>query len=572
MRRISIFAQFLLLLFFQNVFAQEVVLPDGITEIKRFEFENKNISEINIPNSVVTIGESAFAGNNLKKILLPDSIVIISPMTFAWNKLEKVIFPKNIGIIDNYSFYHNQIDSIVLPKSLVIIGSGAFGRNKLTSIILPEYLYQIGEDAFANNQLKEVIIPASVRYIGDWAFNRNELSNVELPSNIDLGKGAFQRNQLTAIVIPEGIYEIPDWAFFNNKLSSVSFSESVRTIGKSAFEDNELYSVILPKSVEKIEEEAFKNNPLTEITVGKNVSISEKAMGLYSDKFIEAYEMNKRKAGIYTYDKSKKEWLYQSTKSESLLFQLFAGKYSAPFYGAFGFLIGLIFFLLSKKNQKSKPIYSNSDEYVYAMKGEKDDQLQIFWDNEIVENVRSVELTFWNDGKKSIRQNDIPDSSPITIKCKNKHVKILSYSLLKSRETISLESQKVENEIQIVLSNNEAFEKNDGFKIIITYTSEYSAEDDWIVDARIIDAHKINNVRNVSVLRRLGETFVYILLMVGLGILPVAIYAIANYFWDFNGNFYWVIMTIILIIWYISWGVLYFFTRGKKKYKKPKWN
>ena len=62
----KVFAQFLLLLFFQNVFSQGVVLPEGITEIEQFEYENKNISEINIPNSVVFIGESAFAGNNLK--------------------------------------------------------------------------------------------------------------------------------------------------------------------------------------------------------------------------------------------------------------------------------------------------------------------------------------------------------------------------------------------------------------------------------------------------------------------------------------------------------------------------
>ena len=436
----KLLAHFLLILFFQNVFSQEVVLPEGITEIKRFEFENKNISEINIPNSVVVIRESAFAGNNLKKIFLPDNIIEVHPMAFARNKLEKVVFSKNIYLIDNYSFYHNQIDSIVFPKSVVTIGSGAFGRNKLSSIILSESLYEIGEMAFANNLLKEVIIPNSVKYIGKWAFNRNELTNVELPKNIELGKGAFSRNQLTTIVIPEGIYKIPVYAFLDNKLSSVSFPESLWKIEQCAFEDNELNSVKFPKRIEKIEEEAFKNNPLTEIAIGKNVSIGKAAMGIYSNKFIEAYEANERKEGIYTYDKSKKEWIYQSIISESpetLIFQLFAGKYSAPFYGALGFLIGLIFFLLSKKNQKSKPIYSNSDEYVYAMKGKEDSQLQILWKNDDgtednVENVRSVELTFWNDGKKPIRQNDIPENSPITIKCKNKHIKILSYSLSKS--------------------------------------------------------------------------------------------------------------------------------------------
>jgi len=567
----KVFSQFILLLFFQNVFSQEVVLLDGITEIKRFEFENHNISEINIPNSVVTIGESAFAGNNLTELLLSDNVTTIGVMAFAWNKLEKIIFPKNIYYIDNYSFYHNQIDSIGLPRKIVTIGSGAFGRNKLMSIILPEGLYEIGEEAFADNQLKEVIIPNSVRYIGKWAFNRNELTNVELPQNINLGIGAFQRNQLTTIIIPEKIYNIPAWTFFDNKLSNVSFSESIWRIGKFAFKDNELSSVILPKFIENIEEGAFENNPLTEITIGKNVTIGEKAMGIYSDKFIEAYETNKQKAGIYSYDKSKKEWIYQRIESESQIFQLFAGKYSAPFYGALGFLIGLVFFLLSKNNQKSKPIYSNSNEYIDAMKDKNNTRLQILWDNEIVENVKFVELAFWNDGKKPIRQNDIPENNPIIVKCKNEHVRILShsiYSVSKKRDTILFNHRLIDNEIQIVLSNNEAFEKYDGFKIYITYTSEYKLEDDWIVDAKIIDAHKIHNVRNISVLKRLGEAFVSVLKWFSMGAISVLIPSVViGYFWGFS----WISYGIIVAIWLIIYCVYHFFTAEKKRHKKPKW-
>jgi hypothetical protein len=492
----KMFVLILLFSFYQNSFSQEKVLLEGIKVIDRFEFENENISEINIPSTITNIGESAFAGNNLKKLLFPDNIYSIGPMAFARNKLEKVIFSNNINNIGNYSFYDNQIDSIILPRNLTIIGSGAFGRNELTHLVFSEGLLSIGDRAFANNHLQEIIIPNSVNDIGELAFNRNELINVELPKRVVLKKGVFQRNQLTTIIIPEGISDIPSYAFFANNISSAFFSDSVLTIGEYAFLNNKLDSIILPRNIIKIEKGAFKNNPLTKIIIGKNVSVGVKAMGIYNDMFIKAYETNKRKDGIYTYDKNKKEWIYKSIISDSIISQLFFGKYSPLFYCVVPLIISLILFYNSKTNQRSDPLYSYSREYIYAVTDEEDECLEIFWNKEQVKNIRSIELLFWNNGKKAIRKEDIPENSPITIECKNKKIKILSHSIDINRKNIDLITKTLDNnKIQIILSNNEAFEKDDGFKIIIIYTSENSAKNDWTVYGRIIE-HKIRYIRN----------------------------------------------------------------------------
>jgi len=80
-------------------------------------------------------------------------------------------------------------------------------------------------------------------------------------------------------------------------------------------------------------------------------------------------------------------------------------------------LVSLIFYLIG--NKRSIPVYGRSEEYVYAMKDRHNDHLKILWDNEIVTNVRSIKLTFWNKGRKLIRKTDISGTSPIAVQCKN---------------------------------------------------------------------------------------------------------------------------------------------------------
>jgi hypothetical protein len=500
----------LLFLFCHNVFSQEIILPEGTTEIKPFEYENKNLSEINIPNAVINIGEWAFSSNNLKKISLPYKIKSIGNMAFERNQLRTLIFPDSIKFIGSYAFYLNQLDSIILPKDAEI-----------------------------------------------WT-------------------GAFQRNNLTTITIPEGPTWIGPYVFSDNAISNIFISNSVITVGYCAFANNNLSSIVLPQSVKRIFAGAFNNNPLTEITIGKKVVIDTPivegskgmvTMGIYSKEFIKAYNTNNRRAGVYSYDINKKVWICRDIENvvdtKYIISQLLAGKFSAPFYGWLGFLITVILFYLSMRNQKSKLVYNYSREYIYAIKGEDNTHLEILWDNEPVENVRSIELVLWNNGKRAIRQCDISKDYPIVIECKNKNVKILNCSFSKiSRKTINLEKTMLDdNKIQIVLSNDEAFEKNDGFEIVITYTCDYSAKDDWVVGGKVFDSHNIKYIGNSSVIRRLMTP----LLFLGVLVIILAVgYAIDRYV----HNFLWYSCGFMLLALFY---VMYRFPL-KKEYKTPKWN
>ena len=495
----KLLALFFLFSLVQNAFLQEIALPDCITKIEQFAFENQGLSEINLPDTVVIIMEGAFACNELKELRFPDDIRVIGERAFERNKLEKLMFPNSIEFIDDSSFYYNQINSLDLPVNLKSIGSRAFERNRLISVIFPEDLNYIGEKAFADNKLKKITIPNKVEFIGNYAFYRNEL---------------------------------------------------------------------------------------IEISIGKDVYIGAGAMGKYGDQFIATYKDNKRKAGIYTYNKSSEKWNYTKNKSESLLSQLILWKYSGPLAWMVGILIAFVLCYVSiiKTSQKSRPVYSCSDEYVYAMKGKDGSPLKIFWNENLVENVRSIKLAFWNKGEKSIQQSDFLDDEPITIKCNDDEVKILDCSIRDiSRSTLPIHLKLIDNQIQIHLSKKDEFDKNDGFQTVITYTSQYSAEDDWVVQGRMLNAHKVTNMRYKGLLDswRIWEIlarferfskviFLGICGGIGAGIsvgVFVTTFSILRPYNLPNWIHYAIAYTLLLLIWIYLNPIVF-----GKKHKTPKWS
>jgi hypothetical protein len=64
-----------------------LVIHDGVTSIKEFEFRGKNLTSVTIPNSVTSIGEGAFGDNQLTSIIIPNSVTSIGNLAFAKNQL-----------------------------------------------------------------------------------------------------------------------------------------------------------------------------------------------------------------------------------------------------------------------------------------------------------------------------------------------------------------------------------------------------------------------------------------------------------------------------------------------------
>jgi hypothetical protein len=133
---------------------KELVIPEGVKEIKKYAFSGAtNITSLSINNEVTSIGRSAFS---------------------QCTSLNSVNFGTNLASIENYAFYEcSSLESIELSDGIKSIGEQAFcGCSKLEDIKLPENLQIIKYGAFSGcTNLSNIIIPSKVEYIYGDAFN-----------------------------------------------------------------------------------------------------------------------------------------------------------------------------------------------------------------------------------------------------------------------------------------------------------------------------------------------------------------------------------------------------------------
>lgn len=192
-------------LFLNNEEIKDLVIPDGITEIKSYAFKDcSGLNSVTIPNSVTTISDFAFNGcSGITSLNISDNVVTIGN-----------------GAFNGCS----GLSSVTIPHGVTTIGSGAFaGCSNLTSLTIPNSVTSIDNIAFMGCKgLTSVTIPSSVNAVGEWAF-------------IDC-------TGLTSVVIQDGVASIGDEAFIRcSNLTSVSIPNSVRFLGKNAFSETKWY-------------------------------------------------------------------------------------------------------------------------------------------------------------------------------------------------------------------------------------------------------------------------------------------------------------------------------------------
>ncbi|MDO4335851.1 MAG: leucine-rich repeat protein [Bacteroidales bacterium] len=200
----------------------EVVVPDGVTEIKRWVFAGcHSIEKVKLPQSVTKIGANCFYKcENLSDINLPYGLTSIGHGAFS--------NCHSIGHID-------------LPESLVEMGSYAFsGCVSLKEIEIPGSLSKVGNDMFWGcDNLRSVKLNEGVENIDYRAFgNCLELSEVEFPKSLKkISTNAFYSCvSLDNPILPENIDTIADLAFYGADVWKViNLPESLKVLGDGAF-------------------------------------------------------------------------------------------------------------------------------------------------------------------------------------------------------------------------------------------------------------------------------------------------------------------------------------------------
>lgn len=227
-----------------------LIIPDGISEIKQYTFSGCNVTSVTIPSSVTFIGEGAF---------------------------------KNCIGLNSVVFNANNCSSGGAPFS---------GCSNITSFIFGDDIKVIPTELCSGlSNLASVIIPDSVTTIGNFAFyNCTNLASVEFNavhcvysgSPYDYDSRPFRNcSNITNFTFGNAVEVVPaNLCYKMSNLTSVTIPNTVTSIGVCAFSKCiGLTTITIPNSVTSIGASAFYYcTGLTTVTIGKNVA----QIGYYS--------------------------------------------------------------------------------------------------------------------------------------------------------------------------------------------------------------------------------------------------------------------------------------------------
>lgn len=274
--------------------AEEVVIPEGVTEIAPFAFRWEDgydeegefgYGQIILPQGLEKIGFGAFQNCEVYVGDLPTSVTVIEPFAFATSQClnDSITIPEGVEEIGAYAFSNCWLSELVLPASLKSIGEGAFMSNMLKTIAIPDGTVTIGDRAFAWNAMEavdayvsaedwqsgendstpagEVLIPDSVKSIGVGAFqNCRGLRKVSLPETLtELGDFVFDGCEtLEELALPEGLAHLGAFAFRGCGLTKITLPDGLKSIGPGCFTGcNGLIQISLPDGLTSIGSYAF---------------------------------------------------------------------------------------------------------------------------------------------------------------------------------------------------------------------------------------------------------------------------------------------------------------------------
>lgn len=286
--------------FYQANHIKKVVIPEGVTEIKKDAFSNiYSLNEIVLPESLEIIeddamdyvfnaeklpanlkeiGKGVFAGYKGVNLEIPDGVISIGDKAFEnCENLETVSIPASVETIESTAFDDcDKLVSFTVDPENEFLSSDEYGvvldkaKTKLvcvpptiTEYFIPEGVTYIGQEFIEHKNIKCITIPSTVETIAEFAFFDCSVEILTFAENTKLetvSRGAFSDcSKLKEIILPEGVKIIGNEAFaYCNSVEKIKISDSVEKVGEDAFlKTAKTTEVTIPENIEEIGENAF---------------------------------------------------------------------------------------------------------------------------------------------------------------------------------------------------------------------------------------------------------------------------------------------------------------------------
>lgn len=201
--------------------ANELVIPDGVTEIKKYAFAGcRGLTSVSLPASLVKIGARAFYDcGNVKTINLPAGLETMDKTAFDNCVFDTITTQSSKFVIKNDCLIDVQSKTLlralnsdsVIPAdgSVEVIGSNAFAERAVTEVVIPDSVTTVEASAFSYcTALSKLTIGEGVTTIGMWAFEYcTALKKVTIPGTVTkVDNGAFCNcYTLASVTIENGI-------------------------------------------------------------------------------------------------------------------------------------------------------------------------------------------------------------------------------------------------------------------------------------------------------------------------------------------------------------------------------
>lgn len=165
---------------FENLTAEEIVLPDTVEYIGSLAFFNMCAESIHIPESVVSLGVASFAGADFAEFTVDEDNEV-------FKAIDGVLYTKDGRVLVSYPCGKSDTEYKISDGVEAVYNGAFYCAYILEEITMPEGLLYIYPDAFANyKKLNEVVLPETLRRIGPCAFeNCPKLKEITIPASVD---------------------------------------------------------------------------------------------------------------------------------------------------------------------------------------------------------------------------------------------------------------------------------------------------------------------------------------------------------------------------------------------------